>query len=227
MLEPLGRAGAWVGLNFVTALDGAIAIDGRSGALGGPGDRAMFAALRDVADAVVVGAGTARAEDYGPTSLRAADARRARGQAPRPAVVLVTRSGDLTGLERLWADGDMRVVVATGPAADADALAAVRDRGATVLRTDGPDGGPDLTAMLARLRDEGWTRLLCEGGPSLAVDLLAVGEVTDLFTTVAPVVVGGTQTMLGERLEDAVRLELRAVRAHEGELFLHHSLMRS
>jgi riboflavin biosynthesis pyrimidine reductase len=52
--------------NFVTSLDGAVELEGRSASLGGPADRAAFMAMRAVADVVMVGAGTARAERYGP-----------------------------------------------------------------------------------------------------------------------------------------------------------------
>ena len=59
-------ATGWTAIGMVTALDGAVAVDGVSGGLGGEGDRAAFRSLRSLADVVVVGAGTAMAEDYGP-----------------------------------------------------------------------------------------------------------------------------------------------------------------
>ena len=51
----------WVLVNMITSLDGAVAIDQRSGGLGGPADQRVFHLLRDLADVVLVGAGTARA----------------------------------------------------------------------------------------------------------------------------------------------------------------------
>ena len=87
----------WVLVNMVASLDGAITIADRSGGLGGPADKAMFSALRGVADVVMAGAGTVRAEGYGPA--RPSDAvravRRARGQAEVPRIAVVTRSLDL------------------------------------------------------------------------------------------------------------------------------------
>src|SRR5436309_584925 len=56
----------WVLLNMITTADGATAIDGRSGGLGGRADKQVFAALRSVADVILVGAGTVRVENYGP-----------------------------------------------------------------------------------------------------------------------------------------------------------------
>ena len=56
----------WVYLVMIASADGATAVDGVSGPLGGAGDKAVFATMREQADVVLVGAGTARAEHYGP-----------------------------------------------------------------------------------------------------------------------------------------------------------------
>src|SRR5262245_52892255 len=62
---PASLESPWIRANFVTSIDGAATVDGRSGALGGPADHAVFEILRDLADVVLVGAGTARQENYG------------------------------------------------------------------------------------------------------------------------------------------------------------------
>ena len=66
----------FVRCNMISSIDGAIAVEGRSGMLGGPADRRVFATLRSLADVILVGAGTVRAEGYGPArfgdELRAA-----------------------------------------------------------------------------------------------------------------------------------------------------------
>ena len=76
-----------VRLNMIASLDGATAVDGTSGALGGPADRRVYLALRALADVVLVAAGTVRAEGYGPPSLPGdlAAARRRAGRNPAPA----------------------------------------------------------------------------------------------------------------------------------------------
>ncbi|NUS42915.1 MAG: hypothetical protein HOQ24_04405, partial [Mycobacteriaceae bacterium] len=88
--EPLERP--WLRLNFVTSIDGAVTMDGTSGGLGTDLDHRVFALLRELADVVLVGAGTVRAENYGGARPDAAQrARRtARGQAPVPVVAVVT-----------------------------------------------------------------------------------------------------------------------------------------
>lgn len=54
----------WLAINMVMSLDGAISVDGRSGGLAGPADRAMFLGLRAAAEVVLVGAETVRVERY-------------------------------------------------------------------------------------------------------------------------------------------------------------------
>jgi riboflavin biosynthesis pyrimidine reductase len=78
-LATLGLSRPRVRLNMVASVDGAASLQGRSGALGGPADKALFATLRSLADVVLVGAGTMRAEEYGPARL--SDEARARRRA--------------------------------------------------------------------------------------------------------------------------------------------------
>ncbi|ORA66601.1 hypothetical protein BST26_16790, partial [Mycolicibacterium insubricum] len=103
--EPLSRC--WVRSNFITSLDGGATLDGVSGGLAGPGDRALFKVLRELADVVLVGAGTVRMEHYGGAVLSAAAraARQRRGQAELPPIAIVTASGRL--------DRDMKVFTAS------------------------------------------------------------------------------------------------------------------
>ena len=95
--SPQDAPGPWVRAVFVSSLDGATALDGRSGTLGSPADRRQFALARTDADVILVGAGTVRAEGYaGPLVDAAARARRAaRGLPEHPAVAVVTGSLDL------------------------------------------------------------------------------------------------------------------------------------
>lgn len=216
----LSERSSWFGVDFVMSLDGAVTVAGRSGPLGGEGDKAVFMRLRDRADAVVVGAGTVRIEDYGPPKSRAVSERLTWGQQPRPRLVVVTRSGDLLDLARLWSDPDWPPTIVIGTDAPQPRLQALRQRGAELIVVG--DDGPDLVAAIRVLREDGYSRLLSEGGPSLTTDLLAAGLITDLFVTVSPVLVGGAFGMVPDILPTPMSLALAAVRHHEGELFLHH-----
>ncbi len=61
-----GAGHPWVELCMVDSIDGATAIDGRSGGLSSPTDFQVLLALRQLADVIIVGASTVRAEGYGP-----------------------------------------------------------------------------------------------------------------------------------------------------------------
>lgn len=189
---------------FVVATDGGVAWDGGSRALQTPADQAAFSTLRAVADAVVVGAGTARAEGYGPVRHRAAGHAWREAHGRRPArLVIVSRAMDLEPSDRAFS-GDVRPVVVTCAAADAPrGLSEVAD---VVVAGDAE---VDLVEALAALHELGLTRLLCEGGPQLLTSLLGAGLVDELCLTLTPLLVGTAPTLLSERLAAPVRLELR------------------
>jgi riboflavin biosynthesis pyrimidine reductase len=189
------RSTASVRANFVVSLEGAIETGGRSGGLGGPADRRVFTALRNLADVILVGAGTARTEDYGPArpGPEAVERRVGRGQRPVPPIAVVTGGADLDPAGKLFSrDGrggptPPRPVVLT-------CLAAPEDRRARLAEVADVevcgDGEVDDVAALAALRRRGFAQILCEGGPSLATALAARGLLDELCLTHAPVLAG-------------------------------------
>jgi riboflavin biosynthesis pyrimidine reductase len=208
----------WLLVNMVASLDGAITIGGRSGGLGGEADRAMFFALRHVADVVLVGAGTARAEDYGPSrapeGVRAA--RVARGQAALPRLAVVTRSLDLDPSARLFGDASNRPWVITHQDADAGRVATLGEV-ADVIQVG--DGEVDLVAALGRLRADGAGVVTCEGGPALNGDLIAHDLVDEWALTIAPLLVSGDAGRSSRGpLPDPRRFELARLLEADGEL---------
>jgi riboflavin biosynthesis pyrimidine reductase len=187
----------WVLVNMIASVDGATAVQGRSGGLGGPGDRAVFHALRDLADLVLVGAGTARAERYGPP--------RKAGQR----IAVVTRSANLDYGGPLFTSGaGLVVTTASSPELPVETIRAGGDE-------------VDLAAALAALRRRhGTTIVLCEGGPSLNGDLLAAGAVDEWCVTLSPRAAGGDAARLarGTVAVDAP-LTLAHVLTDDGFLF--------
>ena len=170
-----------VRVNFVASADGAVTVDGRSGGLGNDADRRVFGALRELADVVLVGAGTVRSEDYG-------GARKpTRGAATPPPIAVVTGSADLDPGARLFTDTAVAPIVLTGPDAPADRLAALRAAGADVVVLD----PLSPAAVLDELGRRGLHRVLCEGGPRLFGDLVGADLVDELCLTVAPVLAAG------------------------------------
>src|ERR1700749_3663041 len=89
--------GSWVRANFISSIDGGATADGKSGSMGGSGDRLIFNVLRELADVIVVGAGTVRIENYSGAQLGVArrPRRQARGQSEVPRLAIVTKSGRL------------------------------------------------------------------------------------------------------------------------------------
>jgi len=205
--------GCWVRANMITSLDGTATADGRSGGLGGAGDRALFALLRAAADVILVGAATVRTENYSGAQPTAAQrqARTSRGQAEVPPIAVVTRSGDLDPGSRLFTRTTVPPLIFTA----ASGAATVRRRlgsAAEVLDASGanPDS-VDPAVVLRILSERGLWRVLAEGGPTLLSQLLAAGLLDELCLTVAPVLVGGT----GPRIVDGPhRVHQRMRRTH-------------
>jgi 5-amino-6-(5-phosphoribosylamino)uracil reductase len=177
-----------VRVNMVSSVDGAAAADGVTAGMSTPADRAVFRVLRAVADVVLVGAGTARAEDYGPATVPAelAEWRARRGLRPAPVVVQVTRSGRVHEGRGMFAEpGAAAVVTST---TDPEVLRHLRGLAgdAGVLRAPATDGGVDVAGALAALADRGWRRVLCEGGPTWLARMAAADAVDEWCVTTSP-----------------------------------------
>ncbi|WP_233608553.1 pyrimidine reductase family protein [Nocardia stercoris] len=192
------RLGApWFRVNFIATVDGAVSLDGVSGPLGTPADHALFDIQRDLADVVLVGGGTARAENYGGAHTDAH--RRIRlhhhglGGAPDgspPPIAVVTARADLDPAGRLFTDTVTPPIVLTTAAAPMERRERLTAAGAEVI-VAGPDGMTP-TAIRDALTARGLLRVLCEGGPSLFGRLLGAGLVDELCLTVSPLLAAGS-----------------------------------
>ena len=180
----------WVLLNMVASIDGATAIDGVSGGLGGPADRAVFAAIRASVDVILVAAGTARAEAYGPprTSAERQAARLHRGQSAKPRMALVTRSLDLDPSTTLFTEATEPPLIFTTDDAPSDRVRSFDGR-AEVVGVG--DHGVDLNRALAHLHAIGARTVLVEGGPSLNGQLTEADLVDEVNVSLSPILVGG------------------------------------
>ncbi len=218
---PVAGGRWWLRANMVSSVDGAVTgPDGRSGSLSTPSDRVLFQHLRRLSDAVIVGAGTARDENYGPVTVDDAtvQVRLDRGQAARPRLVVVSRTLSLDPGSRLFSGPD-RVTVVTCRSTDWNAVERL-GQVADVIRVG--ETHVDLAEMLGQLADQGTRELLCEGGPSLLGDLLADRLIDELCWTVVPTLVGGGAHRMveGSSPEPVVGLSLEGmVRADDATLF--------
>lgn len=221
--RPAGRP--WVLCDFISSADGASELDGRSGGLGDENDRLVFRTLRGVADVVLVGAGTVRAESYGPPRLpEATRARReARGQAPLPRLAIVSGSLRLDLASPLFTETDEPPLVVTSPAASAARRAEVADRADLVLAGQGDS--VDLEVALSTLAELGADVVLCEGGPALAGQLLDADLIDEWCLSLAPLLVGGpgARPLRGPEPGSAHPLPLRRVLESSGYLFLRYA----
>ena len=178
-----------VRMNFVTSLDGAVALDGYSAGLSGPADKRVFGVLRMLSDAVLVAAGTLRHEGY--HALRLDPARRKRrrsaGEPEYPTLAIVSRALDLDPGQDALAGAPVRPIILTCDAAP-------RERRESLARVADviPVGSTsvDLRAGLAVLRERGLARVLCEGGPHLFGALTAEDLVDELCLTLSPLLAG-------------------------------------
>jgi riboflavin biosynthesis pyrimidine reductase len=166
---------------MIFSADGAAAFEGRAGPLSCPTDQRLLRILRGLADVVLVGAGTARAENYGPVKL--SDAARARrhheGRFAPPPIAVVSRSGDLPA--RLFSDPEQPPILVT-----CARTAARLDHDDRLRVLIAGEDTVDVALAVAMLREQGMRRILCEGGPTLLDELVEADAVTELCVTLAP-----------------------------------------
>ncbi len=211
----------FVAMNFVATVDGRATMDGVSGPIGSDADTAMLAGLRTRFDAVMIGAGTMRAERYGrPIASQERREHRERIGLPHdPLMVIVSGRLDLPWDASLFTAGAGRVLIFTASEAEPPETA-------TSLRVVRHEGRVDLAAALRHLREERGVRaVLSEGGPHLHSQLWAAGLVDDLFLTTAPKLTGADAPRIleGKALPEPSELELAWLLEQEGELFARYS----
>jgi riboflavin-specific deaminase-like protein len=221
--EPWKGAGGrrpFVAVNFASTVDGRATIDGVSGPIGSSADTEMLVGLRTRFDALMIGAGTMRAERYG-LPMADPEKRKARerlGLRPDPLMVIVSGRLDLPWDAPLFTAGTGEVLILTSSEADPPDTP-------TETRVVRHEGSVDLSAALRHLREEREVRaLLCEGGPRLHAELQAAGLVDDLFLTIAPKLSGGEAPRIVEgAVPGAITLELAWLLEEDGELFARYS----
>jgi riboflavin biosynthesis pyrimidine reductase len=213
------RATPRVRMNFVASIDGSATLSGRSGGMGDASDRLAMQVLRTLADVVLIGAGTVRAEGYGGLAVDEADAawRRSRGLDDQPRVAVVSSSLDLDPAHPFFAAAVRRPIVVThgmAPEARRLALAEVAD----VLVCG--DEEVDPAAMLGALAAEGLSQVLCEGGPHLFGSLIDADLVDEVCLSLSPMLVGGPGGRIARGASESAR-PMRLVRAvPAGDLLL-------
>lgn len=207
-----------VTLKWAATMDGKIADrQGTSRWITGAGARLEAHRLRSRADAVVVGIGTALADDP------ALDVRLGSPWPREPLRVVVDSTARLPVSARVIRGSEgkgspERAVVAVTDAADPERLSALEARGVAVLRCKADDGQVDISDLLARLGELDAIGILVEGGGRLAGAFLEAGVVDRIVAFAAPVLLGGTMAPgalggLGLALPEGVRVSDIAIRS--------------
>jgi riboflavin biosynthesis pyrimidine reductase len=207
---PADHNGVWLRANFVASLDGGATFSGKSGQLGGPGDRAVFAALREMADVILVGAGTVRTEGYAgarPT-VPQRQRRQSRGQCEVPQLAIVSRSGRLERDMPVFTRTEVPPLVCTCTAAADQTRRTLTGLADVVDCSIDDPGSVDSAAVLALLGDRGLHRVLTEGGPMLFSSFVERDLLDELCLTIAPTLVGGQAGRIATGAEQ-VHTEMR------------------
>jgi riboflavin biosynthesis pyrimidine reductase len=225
-----GPGVCWVTAHVVSGLDGSAAIRGRVGELSTAPDAKLFSLMRALADVVLVGAETVRAEGYGAVRLprERVEAREAAGRPGTPPLAVVTRSLELDWSARAFTDAPpwSRTLVITCAAADPGRLEHARAVADVVIAGD---DRVDPELALRRLSELGHRIVLCEGGPTWLGEVVAAGLLDELCLTVSPLMGGDPLPVsvtpagaplahfaLCHVLRDGDTLFLRYERGHDG-----------
>lgn len=226
---PSGLDQPWTRVNFVSSVDGAATVDGLSGGLAHPADQALFPLVRDLADVVLVGAGTAVAEGYGGIARLDERTRRRRawGLSDVPPIAVITRGASLDPAAPVLTRTEVAPVVVTCASADRDRVRAYRAAGAEVVVAGETD--VDLAAMLDEFSRRGWSRVVCEGGPHLFGKMLDADLVDELCLTVSPMLVGGgaSRILAGRPATSTAELRLASVVQAQSALLLRYHTARA
>ena len=199
---------AFLSLKLAVTLDGRLAApDGTSRWITGEETRRFVHARRLETDAVVVGSGTVLADD---SSLTVREM-----EAPRqPAAWVVDARGRVSADARLFSRGD--VVMVTTVSCPHDKQLEWKEAGAEVLVLPPGQGGVDLEALTSAAGGRGMLELFCEGGPTLATQLLRQDLVDRLELHVGPKMVGAGAPSLGDLGVESMSsaIGFRLVEAH-------------
>ena len=222
---------------MISSLDGKVAISGKAGSLGSSVDRTVMRNLRVCADAVMIGAGTLRAEKLTLAIPQdRARARESRGLKPQPLAVVTTATGDVPLQENLLGSPPENLLIFASSETPEEHLVTLSSHASVEIVTEesSEPGRLDLIDLREALRvlkkryEVGV--LLVEGGPVLNHALISLGLADELFLTLAPKLVGGerpgTRTVLEGPTLASPKTEPKLISIHLSgeELFFRYAL---
>jgi riboflavin biosynthesis pyrimidine reductase len=227
--------------NFVSSLDGVVALEGEkhsSQLISGrsEADRFVMGLLRACADAVLIGAGTLRAAPdslwtptyiYPDTAAEFAELRKYLGRSNEPRLVLLTARGEMDPHHPALEAGALVLTTSLGATELGNRLSA----SSTVVAL-GDGRAINLVDVIATVRGEGHEVVLSEGGPTVIAGLLQAGLLNELFLTLSPILAGRSDARGRPGLVEGIELlpsqsipgDLLSIRKHGSHLFLRHAI---
>ena len=202
----------WLRLNLITSVSGAAAgSDGTSETLSNPADRRLLGVIRELADVVLIGAESVRAEGY--------------QQPRRSRIAILTASGNLAGNRLQRGDGPAPIVICP-PDAVALVQSTIDEAELIVLEAD--DDRIGVSAAVAALRSRGLASIVCEGGPGLAAQVVDAGLVDEFCLATSPLIGGAPFPVLGGRSISEHKVELtQLLRDDSSGLYARWALVKS
>lgn len=204
----------WVSFNFVSSVDGAATVEGRSGALGNADDQHLFQLLRRTASVILVGAQTVRIEGYGGELLspEAQQWRQSQGLAAHPPLAIVSGTLDLDPQLEVFTQAAVRPLIFTVESAPADKREALSQVADVVLAGSEK---LDVDVLIQELAARGLTRIHSEGGPTLLGTFQSANRVDELCLSLSPLLVGGRAQRIADVLNGTEHLRHRSEPANE------------
>jgi diaminohydroxyphosphoribosylaminopyrimidine deaminase/5-amino-6-(5-phosphoribosylamino)uracil reductase len=221
-LRLLSNGRPYIHAKWAMTLDGKIATrTGDSKWISNAASRNIVHALRGRMDGIVIGIGTARADDPLLT---------ARPGGPRTAcrVILDAQARLPLQSQLVLSARDVPTLIATTPAAPPDAIAALRDHRCEVLTVPADDAGrPELLPLLHELGRRRWTNLLVEGGAAVLGSFLNARVIDEVHVFLAPKLIGGVHAlspiagMGADTIDGGPQLEEWRIEQVEGDVYWH------
>lgn len=215
------KASPFVRFNFVSTIDGAATHAGLSGALGSSADHRVFGLLRRLADVILVGAGTIRAEGYEGELLDEPSRswRLAHAMTMRPVLGIVSGRLELDPSSELFTQNPGEIMIFTSAHADTQRENALNEV-AEVLRCPDSTGVVDPHWIKDVLAQRGHLMIHAEGGPQLLGAFHEAGAVDSLCLTTAPLMAGGNAPRIGSGSSQAPlrHMALHSLLEEEGNL---------
>jgi diaminohydroxyphosphoribosylaminopyrimidine deaminase/5-amino-6-(5-phosphoribosylamino)uracil reductase len=217
----------WVHAKWAMTWDGKLATRrGDSRWISNERSRAVVHQLRGRVDAIVVGRGTAAADDPLLT---------ARPPGPRTAtrVVLDSRAALAEDSQLVHTAHQIPVLVAVGPDASRADCQRLEGAGCEILKTTGDKPVPDIGQLLDELGRRRMTNVLVEGGSAVLGSLLDAGEIDEVHVFVAAKLVGGAQALhpIGgagvDRMASALAIDRPEIEILDGDVYLRGRVLRT